>query len=273
MQAFVRGKRAQRPRPHPLRPPGGAAPTAGTPALERHTVISSLVRLTCVISLLIDIGPHVLACSSADVSKLTAWVYVSLCAPNYCCRTSCLTAKFSAVATIGPSHSEVWIEQRWFKTSDRCAYPVTRKYIAECAQYYISRARRASTYSNYHMSRTAAAVARTSSYYSNVSPTASDPACEAPAIPYTEGVNDQLRSRVEEFPLRISKAADYHCHNASNAEHREEYVWEYEPEEYATPVREPDDGKCDATDYVTGEETEPQKGRPRYRFPESYFGQ
>jgi hypothetical protein len=71
VQAFVRGKRAQRPRPHPLRPPGGAAPTAGTPALERHTVISSLVRLTCVISLLIDIGPHVLACSSAEMSNVS----------------------------------------------------------------------------------------------------------------------------------------------------------------------------------------------------------
>ena len=48
----------------------GSAPSGHgrTPALERHTVISSLVRLTCVISLLIDIGPHVLACSSADVS-------------------------------------------------------------------------------------------------------------------------------------------------------------------------------------------------------------
>ncbi len=64
VHAFIRGKGAQRPRPHPLRPPGRAAPTAGTPALERHTVISSLVRLTCVISPLTDIGPHVLACSS-----------------------------------------------------------------------------------------------------------------------------------------------------------------------------------------------------------------
>jgi hypothetical protein len=78
VQAFVRGKRAQRPRPHPLRPPGGAAPTAGTPALERHTVISSLVRLTCVISLLIDIGPHVLACSSAELSALPVFRFIQL---------------------------------------------------------------------------------------------------------------------------------------------------------------------------------------------------
>jgi len=32
-----------------LRPSGRAAPMAGPPALERHTVIGSLVRLTCVI--------------------------------------------------------------------------------------------------------------------------------------------------------------------------------------------------------------------------------
>ncbi len=42
------------------------------PALERHTVISSLVRLTRVIGPLTDIGPHVLACSSAEKSTFFA---------------------------------------------------------------------------------------------------------------------------------------------------------------------------------------------------------
>jgi hypothetical protein len=49
-----------------LRPSGRAAPTAGAPPLERHTVISSLVRLTYVIGPLTDVRAARLACSSAD---------------------------------------------------------------------------------------------------------------------------------------------------------------------------------------------------------------